>query len=48
MPKHKCNDLKLVAVRHYLQIHNQVETCKVFECSPRSLMRWVKRYKQGQ
>lgn len=48
MSKHRSNDLKLVAVRHYLQIQNQVETCKVFECSPRSLMRWVKRYKQGQ
>ena len=47
MPKHKSNDLKIVAVRHYLQIQNQVETCKVFECSPRSLMRWVDRYRQG-
>jgi len=47
MAPHKSTDLKLVAVRHYLQTQNQVNTCKVFECSVRSLMRWVKRYKNG-
>lgn len=24
---------------------NQIETCKIFECSIRSLMRWVNKYK---
>lgn len=46
MAPHKSTDLKLVAVRHYLQTQ-KVLTCKVFECSVRSLMRWVKRYKNG-
>jgi len=42
--KHKSVDLKLVAIRHYLETQNQLQTCRVFECSARSLMRWVKRY----
>lgn len=44
MVKHKSVDLKLVAVRHYLETQNQLQTCRIFECSARSLMRWVKRY----
>lgn len=33
MVKHKSVDLKLVAVRHYLETQNQLQTCRVFECS---------------
>ena len=47
MPSHKSTDLKIVAVRHYLKTQNQVQTCKLFECSERSLMRWVQRYKNS-
>jgi transposase-like protein len=46
MPKHKSEDYKLLAVQHYLEHKdNQNHTCNLFKCSPRSLMRWVKRYK---
>jgi transposase-like protein len=46
MPKHKSEDYKLLAVQHYLEHKdNQIDTCNLFKCSPRSLMRWVKRYK---
>lgn len=46
MPKHKSEDYKLLAVQHYLeQKDTQIDTCNLFKCSPRSLMRWVKRYK---
>jgi len=49
MPKHKSEDYKLLAVQHYLEKKdNQIETCNLFKCSPRSLMRWVKRYKLEQ
>ena len=46
MPSHKSNDYKLTAVQYYLVEDNtQEEVCKIFKCSPRSLMRWVERYK---
>jgi len=46
MPKHKSEDYKLLAVQHYLEEkETQNDTCNLFKCSPRSLMRWVKRYK---
>ena len=42
MPKHKSSDYKLAAVNYYLhQDKNQVKTCRIFGCSPRSLMRWL-------
>jgi transposase len=44
MPTHKSSDYKLSAVKYYLS-HNQVQTCKIFGCSERSLMRWVNKYK---
>lgn len=47
MSKHKSNDYKLAAVKHYLINNNQSETCKIFNCSERSLIRWVKKYKQN-
>lgn len=49
MPKHKSEDYKLLAVQHYLeQKDTQIDTCNLFKCSPRSLMRWVRRYKIEQ
>ena len=45
MPKHKSEDLKLQAVRYYLENDkHQQKTCKIFGCSERSLMRWVQKY----
>ncbi len=47
--KHKSEDYKITAVKHYLKTNKtQEEVCKIFECSSRSLMRWVNRYnKEG-
>ena len=46
MPNHKSSDCKLSAVKYYLtHSKNQVQTCKIFGCSIRSLMRWVDKYK---
>jgi len=40
MPTHKSSDYKLSAVKYYLtHSKNQVQTCKIFGCSERSLMR---------
>jgi len=45
--KHKSEDYKHTAVQYYLvEDKTQVEVCKIFHCSPRSLMRWVKQYKK--
>ena len=42
MPTHKSEDYKLSAVVYYLtEDKTQEEVCKIFKCSPRSLMRWV-------
>ena len=47
MPTHKSEDYKLTAVQYYLvEDKTQEEVCKIFKCSPRSLMRWVERYKK--
>jgi len=47
MPSHKSNDYKLTAVQYYLvEDKTQEEVCKVFKCTPRSLMRWVNQYKK--
>ena len=46
MPTHKSSDYKLSAVKYYLtHSKNQVQTCKIFGCAERSLMRWVDKYK---
>jgi len=48
MPNHKSNDYKDTAVQYYLvEDKSQEEVCQIFHCSPRSLMRWVKRYHQN-
>jgi transposase-like protein len=45
MSKHKSEDYKLLAVQYYLEKKdNQIDACNLFKCSPKSLMRWVKRY----
>lgn len=47
MPKHKSSDYKLTTVQYYLfEDNTQEEVCKIFKCSPRSLMRWVGKYKK--
>lgn len=47
MPKHKSEDYKKSAVEYYLvSDESQVEVCKIFKCSPRSLMRWVEKYEK--
>ena len=46
MTKHKSEDYKLSAVKYFLKGEKtQEELCKIYECSVRSLMRWVDRYK---
>lgn len=46
MGKHKSEDYKVSAVKHYLlKTRTQEEVCEIFGCSVRSLMRWVDRYK---
>jgi transposase len=47
--KHKSEDYKLSVAKYYLRANKtQKEVCDIFECSPRSLMRWVERYnKEG-
>jgi len=44
MNKHFTSDLKLKAVKYYIRIQNYSEVCDIFECSERSLKRWVERY----
>jgi transposase-like protein len=41
MAKQFTPDLKLKAVNYYHKINNYVKVCEVFECSERSLKRWV-------
>jgi hypothetical protein len=46
MPIHKSSDYKLSAVKYYLShSQNQVETCKIFSCSERTLMKRLKTLK---
>lgn len=43
--KHKSEDYKLSAVEYYLVgDKSQIDVCKIFKCSPRSLMKWVEKY----
>ena len=46
MTTHKSEDYKVSAVNYYLtEDTTQEEVCKIFKCTPRSLMRRVERYK---
>lgn len=48
MSPQKSSDYKETAVHYYLvQDKTQEEVCKIFQCSRRSLMRWVEKYKQN-
>ena len=43
--KHKTEDYKISAVEYFLiSDESQTDVCKIFKWSPRSLLRWVKRY----
>lgn len=45
MSTHKSEDYKITAVNYYLKSNKtQEEICKIFNCSARSLMRWVDKY----
>lgn len=44
MNKHFSSDLKIKAVKHYNKIKNYDKVCEIFECSHRSLKRWVEKY----
>ena len=47
MTNHKSEDYKLSAVKYFLENKDtQENTCKIFKCSVRSLLRWTKRYKE--
>ena len=47
MTKHKSEDYKLSAVKYFLEKKDtQENTCKIFKCSVRSLLRWTKRYQE--
>jgi transposase len=48
MTKQFTPDLKLKAVNYYHKIKNYVKVCEVFECSERSLKRWVERYDKSK
>ena len=41
MVKQSSTDLKLKAVKYYKQVNNYTKVCNIFECSERSLKRWV-------
>ena len=43
----KSTDYKESAVQYYLvEDKTQEDVCKIFKCTPRSLMRWIERYKK--
>jgi hypothetical protein len=45
---HKSDDFKITTVQHYLDTDNtQTDTCYIFKCYPRSLMRLVEGYSKG-
>ena len=46
--KQSSTDLKLKAVKYYKQVNNYTKVCNIFECSERSLKRWVERYNQNE
>jgi transposase len=48
MTKQFTPDLKIKAVNYYHKINNYVKVCEAFECSERSLKRWVERYKKNK
>ena len=46
---HHSEDYKITAVRYYLNNETSyAETCRIFNCSERSLKRWIDRYNEEQ
>ena len=41
MSKQFSSDLKLKAVKYYNIVSNYSKVCDIFECSERSLKRWI-------
>jgi len=48
MNKQFSSDLKLKAIKYYNKINNYAEVCRIFECSERSLKRWVDKYEKNK
>ena len=46
MSKQFSSDLKLKAVKYYYKVNNYSKVCEIFECSERSLKRWIERYEK--
>ena len=47
MSKHKSEDYKITAIKYYLENDtNYTKTCEIFNCSERSLKRWIERYEE--
>jgi transposase len=46
MPIQASSDLKLKAVKYYYKVNNYSKVCDIFECSERSLKRWIERYEK--
>jgi len=46
MNKQFSSDLKLKAIKYYNKINNYAEVCRIFECSERSLKRWIDKYEK--
>jgi transposase len=44
MKKQHSEDLKILAVKYYKTHLNKIKTCDIFECTPRSLGRWIEQY----
>jgi transposase len=45
--KQSSSDLKLKAVKYYKKINNYAEVRRIFDCSERSLKRWIERYEEN-
>ena len=48
MVKQSSPDLKLKAVKYYKKVNNYTKVCNIFECSERSLKRWIEKYNQNE
>ena len=49
MPPHKSEDYKISAVHYYLSKNKkQLQTYEIFQCHPRSLMRWNDKYNKNK
>ena len=49
MSSHKSSDYKISAAEYYLTSDKtQLEVCEIFNCSARSLMRWVSKYQDEE